>query len=63
MKETNPEQRLTLLEQRHRALDEQIDRIGRRAYLTPDEQRQVTDLKKMKLATKDQLYALRRVTY
>ena len=60
MKEPTGEERLVLLEQRHRALDEQIDRLIRRPYLTPDEQREITDLKKLKLATKDKLFALRR---
>jgi uncharacterized protein YdcH (DUF465 family) len=34
--------------------------LGRRAYLTPGEQREIADLKKQKLRAKDQLFALRR---
>ncbi|HEY3233865.1 MAG TPA: YdcH family protein [Polyangiaceae bacterium] len=53
-------ERLTELEQRHRTLAEQVAELGKRAFLTPEEQRQMTDLKKMKLAAKDELFALRR---
>jgi hypothetical protein len=34
-----PEQRLSLAEERHRELDSRIRELGRRAYLTPQEQR------------------------
>jgi uncharacterized protein YdcH (DUF465 family) len=36
--------------------------LERRAYLTPEEQRYITDLKKQKLAAKDELFALKRET-
>ncbi|HEY2404550.1 MAG TPA: YdcH family protein [Polyangiaceae bacterium] len=48
------------LEQQHRALNDQVDRLERRAYLTPDEQRVITDLKKQKLRAKDLLSVMRR---
>jgi uncharacterized protein YdcH (DUF465 family) len=48
------------LEQQHRALNDQVDRLERRVYLTPDEQRTITDLKKQKLRTKDLLTEMRR---
>ena len=48
------------LELQHRNLDTAVSRLGRRAYLTPGEQREFADLKKQKLMTKDQLAALRR---
>src|SRR5690606_32040236 len=53
MKETMPD-RVRTLEQRHRSLSQQVDRLERRAYLTPFEQRQITDLKKLKLMAKDE---------
>jgi uncharacterized protein YdcH (DUF465 family) len=48
------------LERRHRELDVQVSRLERRAYLTPTEQRLMTDMKKEKLWAKDQLASLRR---
>jgi hypothetical protein len=52
--------RLRMLEHRHLTLKEQVKELERRAYLTPPEQRQIADLKKLKLAAKDQIFALRR---
>ena len=54
------EERLSRLEKRHKDLKAQVDRLERRAYLTPDERRQITNLKKLKLNAKDQIHALRR---
>lgn len=48
------------LEARHRDLDIAVSRLDRRAYLTPNEQRTVADLKKEKLWTKDRIAHLRR---
>lgn len=48
------------VEQRHRSLAQQVDALERRAFLTPDEQRRISELKKLKLAAKDQLARLRR---
>ena len=56
------EDRLSLLEQKHRNLNEEVDRLERRPYLTPEEQRQVTELKKQKLAAKDEIFAIRQQT-
>lgn len=53
-------ERLNLLQQKHRSLDEEVRRLERRAYLTPDEQRTVSDLKKRKLLAKDEIFALQR---
>jgi len=53
-------QRLDELVARHRSLHEQVDRLEQHRYLTPVEQRQVADLKKLKLAAKDQIAALKR---
>jgi hypothetical protein len=48
------------LELRHRALDEQIHKLDRRGFhMTPEEQLRAAELKKRRLATKDQLFALR----
>lgn len=52
--------RLTELEQQHATLKEQVRQLERRAYLTPPEQRYIADLKKQKLAAKDQIQALKR---
>lgn len=53
-------ERIRELELRHRDLDTAVMRLGRRAYLTPPEQREFAELKKRKLIAKDQLEALRR---
>ncbi len=53
--------RMTLerLEEQHRALKKQVEYLHRKAFLTPAEQREATDLKKRKLAMKDAISALR----
>ncbi|HVJ17550.1 MAG TPA: YdcH family protein [Polyangiaceae bacterium] len=48
------------LERRHRELDVQVSRLERRAYLSPTEQRLMTEMKKEKLWAKDQIASLRR---
>lgn len=53
-------ERLSMLEQKHRNLSEEVQRLERRAYLTPDEQRTISNLKKRKLQAKDQIFALKR---
>jgi len=52
--------RLTQLEARHRQLHAEVHELERRAFLTPAEQRLMSDLKKQKLMAKDELYAARR---
>lgn len=52
--------RLTVVEARHRELDARLQELGRRAYLTPPEQREVAEIKKQKLRAKDEITALRR---
>jgi hypothetical protein len=52
--------RVRALELEHRALDERLRTLTRRAYLTPDEQREASELKRKKLFAKDRLYALSR---
>lgn len=52
-------ERIRELELRHRNLDAAVSRLGRRAYLTPTEQREFIELKKQKLFAKDQLTTLR----
>jgi uncharacterized protein YdcH (DUF465 family) len=54
------EDRLSRVEARHRALDERLRELDRRAYLTPKEQLEITELKKHKLRAKDEIAALRR---
>jgi hypothetical protein len=48
------------LESEHRALDDRLRILLRRAFMTPDEQREAAELKRKKLAAKDQLSALAR---
>ena len=43
----------------HRAIDEQLQELERRVYLTADEELEVHRLKKLKLAKKDQIQSLR----
>jgi uncharacterized protein YdcH (DUF465 family) len=54
------EARLDKLQQLHRSLDDEVRRLERRAFLTPDEQRQMSELKKQKLAAKDEIFAIKR---
>ncbi len=54
------EHRLSMVEARHRELDERLKELGRRAYLTPREQIEIAELKKHKLRAKDEIAALRR---
>jgi hypothetical protein len=55
----DPRNTLERLEEEHRTLKRQVAHLDRRAFLTPAEQREATDLKKKKLATKDAITALR----
>ncbi|AUX39753.1 hypothetical protein SOCE26_011480 [Sorangium cellulosum] len=55
-----PEQRLSLAEARHRELDSRLRQLGRRAFLTPGERLEEAQLKKRKLAAKDEIESLRR---
>jgi hypothetical protein len=54
--------RIEDLEHQHRGLDEQIEALMRRAYLTPGEQQTARELKKKKLNAKDRITALKRMT-
>ncbi len=48
------------LELRHRVLDQQIHKLDRRGtHMTPEDRLRAAELKKRRLATKDQLFALR----
>ena len=47
------------LEQRHQTLAQQVARLEKRAFLTPAEQQEVSNLKKQKLAAKDELFQVR----
>jgi uncharacterized protein YdcH (DUF465 family) len=40
-------------------LDDTVSRLERRAYLTPTEQRTISELKKEKLLTKDRIVKLK----
>ncbi len=48
------------LEVRHHSLDQAIHKLDRRGFrMTPEERQRAAELKKLRLATKDQLYGLR----
>jgi uncharacterized protein YdcH (DUF465 family) len=48
------------LELRHRALNHQIHKLERRGlHMTPEDRVRASELKKRRLATKDQIFALR----
>lgn len=53
--------RLSAIESQHRELDARLKELGRHAYLTPAEQREIAALKKQKLRAKDEMTALKRV--
>jgi hypothetical protein len=54
---------LERLEKRHWALKQQVDELDRQRFLTTAEQAALHDLKKQKLATKDELADLRNQVY
>ncbi len=54
-------ERIRRMEAQHKELDSRIDELGKRALLTPAEQREIGELKKHKLHFKDQIAAMRRV--
>ncbi|MCA9595030.1 MAG: YdcH family protein [Myxococcales bacterium] len=60
MSEPMADDRLNALEQEHQTLKEAVRRLERRAHLTAPEQREIAELKKQKLATKDQIAAIKR---
>lgn len=62
MSEAMAEERLMQLEARHKELHDEVSELERRLFLTPEEQRQMAELKKQKLLAKDALYAARRTT-
>jgi len=45
------------LQQTHTQLDERVKELDRRAFLTPSEQLELTELKRKKLAIKDRIYS------
>lgn len=53
--------RIQTLAEEHRLLDEKLRTLTRRAYLTPDEQREASELKRKKLSAKDQMALLARL--
>lgn len=53
-------ERIRTLEEEHRLLDQRLRTLVRRAYLTPDEQREATELKRKKLSAKDEIVVLTR---
>jgi hypothetical protein len=58
MKDATAIDLLHSLQTEHRALDERLRVLSRRAYLTPSEQREAQELKRKKLSAKDRMFAL-----
>ena len=54
------EHQLSSIEAQHRRLDERLQELGRRPFLTPKEQVEFAEIKKHKLRAKDEMTALRR---
>ena len=54
------QQRLSVIEARHRELEARLAELGRRPYLTPREQVEIAEIKKHKLRAKDEMFDLRR---
>lgn len=59
MKEATASDNVQQLQTRHQELAEEVRQLEKRAYLTPEEQRHITELKKQKLAAKDELFGLK----
>ena len=59
----DPQLQMDRLEKRHWALKQQIAELDRQRYLTTAEQLALHDLKKQKLATKDELLGLKTRLY
>jgi len=57
--ELSPEARIRSVEHVHKQLDTRLKELGKRIYLTVSEQREVADLKKLKLRAKDEIMSLR----
>jgi len=55
----DPMAKLRYAEDKHRELDERLRTLGTRPYLSPAETREIAELKKKKLAAKDEIAALR----
>lgn len=51
----DPHRQLKRLEERHRALDDQVSELDAQSYLSPSDHLRRQELKKKKLATKDAL--------
>jgi uncharacterized protein YdcH (DUF465 family) len=45
-------------EREHRALHARLEELGRRAHPTPTEQREIAEIKKLKLRMKDEISSL-----
>ncbi len=56
----DPQKMIRRLEKKHAHLEAKVAELAGRPYLTPLEQMKVQQLKKKKLATKDELVSLRR---
>lgn len=56
----DPTAKLRYAEEKHRELDERLRALDARSYLSPGEIRERAELKKRKLAAKDEIAALRR---
>ena len=58
----DPETQIHRLESRHSDLKSRVNQLDRRAILTAQEQFEITKLKREKLAIKDEIAVLRRMS-
>ncbi len=56
-----PHERLSAAEHEHKKLHARLEELGRRAYPTPSEQREIAEIKKLKLRMKDEISSLARL--
>ncbi|MBK8252005.1 MAG: YdcH family protein [Polyangiaceae bacterium] len=59
-KTSSMKEQIRRIEKKHAELATRIEELGKRAILTPAEQREYGELKKHKLAVKDEMTALKR---
>ncbi len=56
----DPRKEIEWLERKHSSLKERVQELDRRSFLSPSEQMEIAELKKMKLSIKDEIEEVRR---
>ncbi len=62
MSHLTPPERISVLEEKRRSLESELERYRDRRYLNPEEQHRANNIKQRKLAAKDEIATLRRGT-